>query len=430
MIKALIKEIKVLFHNHEQQFSVLGFVLQQNLIQNKAISENLKLFISEIINDVKHPDFKSYFEITTLSIEDLQCRIGRFFESTLAVNMLMNPSPKTWCCINKVSERIIECISLVRQQEAFEPFLADLGPDSKSGKTPNLALAFGRYSNKPTINDVIVTLKEQKDIVRIMLIQFMFMRDIYPLFEFDPQTQALIKEYGYGGELAKYIEAVGAKDIGPFFWNYPKFATYKDRGRGKFIPYTSTRLGISILPEDRDEFPRAATNWCPDCLCQEADLNSPYTRFLLQQDIPYVAGPSGMTTLLSSAMLFLGQFANEDEHNHYILAIMSFITGGGLHSIHEVLTVPCERLGLLKAYRPFGKKAGNYQDFFDLFSFDERVTKNIDDAWDSTVSWLCKHFPELTTEALYQVEPIRPAVPAAVKEKEAESKQRCSCSLL
>lgn len=429
MIRSLSKEIKVLFHNHEQQFSVLAFILQQHLNDNKDISENLKLFITAIINDVKHVDFKKYFELSTITEDDFECRVGRFFESNLAVNLLLNPSSKTWACVNKISQRIVDFILAVKEPEVFTRFLENLGPDSESEKIPNLALAFGRCPKKPIIDDVLLTLKEQKDFIRIMLIQFMFMRDVYPLFEFDSEAQERIRQFGYGGEIANYIQEIGTKDMGPFFWSYPKFIPYQDRGRGEFLSYTSTKLGISIRSEDRSKFPSATTTWCPDCLCQEANLESPYTKFLIKHDIPYVAGPSGMTTLLCSAMLFLGQFDNLEEHNYYILAIASFITGGGLHSLHEVLTIPQVRLGLLNAYKPYGDKAGNYQTFFELFSLDDKVTKNIDNAWDSTVSWFCKLYPELTTNASYKMK-TQPIIQPDLVAETDETKKPCFCTLM
>ncbi|MDF1928928.1 hypothetical protein PGH45_00985 [Legionella pneumophila] len=124
-------------------------------------------------------------------------------------------------------------------------------------------------------------------------------------------------------------------------------------------------------------------------------FSSEYTKTLIHRNIPYVAGPSGMTSLLSASMVFMGQFESIEEHHHYILAIMSFITGGGLHSIHEVLSVPKERLGLLASYRASGPHAGNYNDFFNLFRYDKTILQNINDAWDATINWIYKKHPDL-----------------------------------
>lgn len=401
MIRALIMDLKILFHNHEQQFSVLRFILLSTLSEHNKISPNLTRFISNIITEIRDREFQHYFCFSEVTSVDLECRIGRFFESQLAVNLLLDPSPKTWACVNKVSEKIIDLISAVGDPTIFNNFLEDLGPDPETENIPFLPLAFGRYEIPPTLSDVLETLKAQTELNRIMLIQFMFMRDAYCLLDIVPSSQEKTIRFGYGGEFAKYTEKISSEDIRPFFWSYPAFNLYKDRGRGPFLPHTSKELGICINPEDRAKFPSAPATWYPDCICQRADLDSPYTQSLVRQDIPYVAGPSGMTTLLSSAMLLLGQFDSKEEHHHYILAIASFITGGGLHSLHEVLTVPRVRLGLLKSYKAYGDKAGNYHSFFELFSMDEKFNYNLNKAWKSTINWLCELFPDLTTKSSF-----------------------------
>ncbi|MCZ4762566.1 hypothetical protein O6C96_10125 [Legionella pneumophila] len=394
-IKALMTDIKTLFHNHEQSFTTLAFILNFHLKQHPKISETLKLFINHVIKTTKNSDFLDYFKKTALSKDDLECRIPRFFESNVAINLLQNPSPSTWDSINKVSTNIIKFIDTHYDEKIFEVFLENLGPDPKNSHNPNLPLAFGRYPQKPDIKVIIETLKEQKNFARTMLIHFMFMRDVYCYFEPDIESQNRIKKFGYDGNFKQFILKNKEVDIGPFFWNYPRFSLYKDRGRGEFKFYISQKLGICITPEDTEEFPLFETTWCPDCICQEADLSSEYTQTLIHRNIPYVAGPSGMTSLLSASMVFMGQFESIEEHHHYILAIMSFITGGGLHSIHEVLSVPKERLGLLASYRASGPHAGNYNDFFNLFRYDKTILQNINDAWDATINWIYKKYPDL-----------------------------------
>lgn len=394
-IRDVIPDIKTLFHNHEQSFVVLTFVLKQHLIKHPEISERLKLLIRQIIECVDTSDFQNYFKKTGDRATELDCRVARFFESHIAMNMIQNPSPKIWDCINKISNNIIKFIELNYNETVFNTFLANLGPYQNLSQIPNLALAFGRYDYKPSIMDIIKTLKERKDFVRTMLIHFMFIRDVYFCYKPDIDTQTKIKNFGYGGSLKKYIQEKQHADISSFFSRYDKFPLYQDRGRGNFNCNVSQTMGICINPQDRKEFPYYKTSWYPDCICQEADLTSLYTKSLILHDIPYVAGPSGMTTLLSASMLFMGQFESIEEHHYYILAIMAFITGGGLHSIHEVLTVPNARLGLIEFYHPSGPHAGNYNDFFNLFRYDELIMRNIDKAWNAMVDWFCRKYPDL-----------------------------------
>ncbi|CEK09765.1 hypothetical protein [Legionella hackeliae] len=397
LLKSLINEVKVLFHNHEQQLGVFVFTLQQNLKQYPKISDELSLFILDVIESMQLDACKEYFANESPTKDDLQCRIGRIFESYLAVDILLNPGANTWRTVNKVSINLIEFIEKNYEADAFKTFLSNLGAEEESPEAPNLALAFGHFDHKPTIEEVIGTLQESKHFARIMLIHFMFMRDVYSGFTLSSKRECTIQQFEYGGDFKKFLEKNKKGDMRYFFWNYPKFPLYSDRGRSVFVDSLSKRLGICVDEEDRAEFPMAQTAWCPDAICQEADLNSPYVQSLIARDIPYVAGPSGMTSVLSGTMLFFGQFNNLDDHHYYILAIMAFITGGGLHSIHEVLTVPHVRLGLLRNYKAFGQQAGNYNDFFSLFSSDAIISNNIDKAWKSTINWLCQRYPELVT---------------------------------
>lgn len=100
-----------------------------------------------------------------------------------------------------------------------------------------------------------------------------------------------------------------------------------------------------------------------------------------------------MTSLLCGAMIFLGNLKELPQRHYYLLAIVAFITGGGLHSIHEVLTIPHVRLGLLPQYNVSGNKAGNYSSFFKLFADDDVVQDCLDNAWNSTMNWLQNKYP-------------------------------------
>lgn len=394
-IRSILPDLKNLFLNHEQSFVTLAFTLKHHLKQRSNISEPLKFFISHVLETIQDSAFQSDFKKTKVSAKDLECQAARIFESNIATIMLQNPSKATWDCISTVSNNIIQFIELNYDEELFKTFLEHLGPELNDPHKPNLPLAFGRYSTTPNIKEVIATLKEQRNFARIMLIHFMLMRDVYCHFEPSLEIQNHVKNFDYKGSLKQFILENKETDIGSFFWGYSSFPLYFDRGRGEFKPHNSQRLGICVDSKDRENFPLFETTWNPDCICQEADLDSEYTQALIRCGIPYVAGPSGMTSLLSASMLFMGQFKSLEEHHHYILAIMSFIVGGGLHSIHEVLTVFHERLGLLNFYKDYGSHAGNYNDFFNLFRNDETVSKNINHAWDATMRWMFEKYPEL-----------------------------------
>ena len=399
IVKSIISEVKVLFHNHEQQLASLVFILQQNLNQTPTISDNLRLAIVDVINALQNDRLQRHFTKNTITQDDLHCQTGRFFESHLAVNMLLNPGENTLGCVKKISNNIIEYIRLNYTDKKFNRFLDNLGPDEEDSEKPCVPFGFGRFAHRPTIRDVIDVLQEHQNFPRIMAIHFMFMRDAYTPGPTDAFREEFVTSTGYKGDLGQYKSstAESSGSLTMFLLNHHDYAPhlYKDRGRGPFRMNLSNRLGICLTRNDRNEFPTFETTWYPDSICQGAKLQSPYLQSLVRHDIPYVAGSSGMTSVLCTLMLLFGQFATYEEHQHYILAIMAFISGGGLHSIHEVLTVPHVRLGLLESYQPFGDKAGNYNEFFNLFSYDETVQVNIKNAWKKTIEWVCQRYPEL-----------------------------------
>ncbi|MFJ1269373.1 hypothetical protein ACD661_12465 [Legionella lytica] len=396
LIDSIIKNIKPYFFNHSYNFLVLEDLIKYKLSLYKLISKPLAAFLQEVVECIKNRDFKKYFEHDTIQHEDLECRVQRVFESNLAIKILSNPSKGMWKSINKISLAIISLLKKYRHQSFLNEFLDDLGPSIDSKDMPHLALAFGRFAHRPSIGEVIETLKKQDDFVQIMLIHFMFFRDAYqsiPLLKLPKNLDT------YQGDFKQYLrkEWVANEDPRIFFWDYIHFSPdlYNDRGRGEFHDELSCRLGISTHDEDIEDYPQRDTSWLPDCLCQEADINSEYVKSLVARNIPYVAGASGMTSLFCGAMLFLGQFTEQEEYNCYLLNVMAFIVGGGLHSIHEVLTVPRVRLGLLEQYDLSRTKLGSYHHFFALFQEDPVIQQNIDNAWESTIIWIKKHYSQL-----------------------------------
>tara|TARA_B110000091_G_scaffold61005_1_gene67040 strand:- start:329 stop:994 length:666 start_codon:yes stop_codon:yes gene_type:complete len=217
------------------------------------------------------------------------------------------------------------------------------------------------------------------------------MRDVYPHLKLSKSKKAEIIEKTYAGDFNDFLDSKSKDDLRMFFCNYPKYAPhlYTDRGRIRFELNSSKNMGIMLSDIDSVNLPKRKQSWFPDCLCNVADLESTYVKELIcNLDIPYVAGPSGMTSILSGVLTFLGSL-NNAEKQQYTLAIIAFIVGGGLHSIHEVLSVPTTRLGLLPIYKVSGIGAGNYGDYFKIFSQSIPEVKIIlDSSFDKLTRWM------------------------------------------
>lgn len=393
IIRSLLYDIKVFFHNHSQQLAALTFILKQNLSEYKGLSTILLSFITEVVNSLEDPSFLTYFEKKASDAPDTQCRLQRIFESHVATKMLLNPSKGMWASVNHISDVIVGCLESGGLDKAFELFLTNLGPRETSSEMPHLALAFGHFDHTPTIDEVVTVLKAKSNLTLTMLIHFLFMRDVSPYLKLGLSSESRAHKGGDFGAFLKEKEEVNPL---AFFCNYPKYAPhlYTDRGRAAFEWVASKRMGIALLPTDRGEFPAIEGSWFPDTLCQQVDIRSSYVKAITDHDIPYVSGPSGMTSVFCGAMVFLGGSTLEEQYD-YLLAVMAFMTSGGLHSIHEVLSVPQVRLGLFPGYRALGPDAGNYQQFFALFHADEVVNQNIADAWKATIDWIARHYPHL-----------------------------------
>jgi len=413
---ALIKEVKRLFENHEQSLTTLSFIIKQYLLKNKAsLSPHLIFFLKDVIDSIDNSDMKTYYQITfdDMREADLSCEFARRFESEVAVQLLMNPSKVMLDTIKGISTKIIKILQGRIPEHIFTEFLSGLGPEEPGTDLPYYAFSFGRFSKTPSLARVIDTLQSGRDFHRIMLIHFLFMRNLFPDLDLHESFASKMNDLKFTGDLGNFVEQRKGKDtyeILEFFSNYPRYAPhlYTDRGRVEFKEEATHHMGIMLDSQDRRGLLKTKTAWYPDCLCNIADLKSDYVQTLIcMHDIPYVSGPSGMTSILLGVLTFFGDMQNQTEINYYILAIMSFIVGGGLHSIHEVLTVPAIRLGILPGYITSGRGAGNYDRFFQLFENDRGIAYNLKHAWDNFISYIETHFPELCKRTVTDSDPSK-----------------------
>lgn len=394
-IKVLSSILKKAILDHTQGVNVINFHLKQT-IKTPGLSSLLVELLRDVIQF-----FNTFDKKTQLSPPDLETRIQRQVESQVAISLLQHPSKQMWECVGKVSIKIIDLIKQnAHEPELFVTFLKNINGIPGDENTPIIPFYFSHFFNKG-LDEVIKTLEEGNNLADVMLIHFAFMRDA--LLNLPTPTGDSLESYGVNahGEFAEYLASFKGNisdlhEITVFFTNYTTMSPiYADRGRKPiFNSILDTHLGIVIHEEDRKIMPTISTAWCPDCICQEADLDSLYTQSLISHEIPYVSGPSGMTSLFSSALTLLGNFSLETEKNYYFLAVLAYMVSGGLHSMHEVLSVAHIRLGLLPTYKTSGANIGNYDSFFALFADDNEVQKNLDTAWSETIKWMSNTFPE------------------------------------
>ncbi len=396
------KEIKILFLNHEKNLSTMSFIIKQSLNENKlCISWILKAFLVDVVKSIESFELKAYYRIDNDELDEscLRMDFARRFESEIVVQMLLNPSNLMLDVVQNISNRLIHILKQVDKKCIEESLLKGLGPSDEDSDFPYYAFAFGRFKETPSLDEVLTVLEQNNDLSRVMLIHFLFMRNLFPLLEFHKEFKEKIMQINFYGDLGMGIDkgfVTDYKKLVSFFCRYPDYAPhlYTDRGRVTFIPRPSSSLGIMFDDQNRTNLPSLDVTWYPDCLCNVVDLKSAYVKKLIcNYGIPYIAGPSGMTSIFMGLLTFMGEISNTDYANYYILAVTAFIVGGGLHCIHEVLTIPSVRLGLIPGYEVDGKIAGNYNAFFRFFRNDSTIQNNIKLSWNKFINYIESEYP-------------------------------------
>ncbi len=331
--------------NHEQDLSKVFQFTSGVLVQlTKKIDRKDALVLSFVFNAIQTSDFNQ-------SLEDKwKNPLGRRFESQLQIELSMNPTDRMMAALKKVSNEIVELLdrnSLVR-----EYFLYMLCEEAH-------VIAFGSFSEMPAYESVkeILLKNDKKDFISIMYMHFKFARDgIYMLDD----------EYH---ELKSRNHRTDAQMFGSQY--------YKDRGRnGRLkIEYTQ-RMGTLIDDSDfhNHQLPEHQSHWVSDSKGQSPDLTSLYTLALIENDVPYIAGPSGMTSRFMSQMLAF-EVLTKEEKQCYVLSVTAYMVSAGFHSLHEVLgpiafCLPEENLipgyHAVASVETGGRQVPNFNVFYSL----------------------------------------------------------------
>jgi hypothetical protein len=109
------------------------------------------------------------------------------------------------------------------------------------------------------------------------------------------------------------------------------------RGRTARIGAPGPTKAKGLLPpsegDNYQERERGSDRWMP------TESNMPNSTIdIMQRNLVFGAGPSGSTgTLLQAAKLF-GSL-DDEGFKQYVLAVVGYLVGGGMHSYHEVMTI-------------------------------------------------------------------------------------------
>jgi hypothetical protein len=362
--KQYLQPIKAMLENHEQDpshlIAVIGAFAEQF---EKILPEQEMTKLHKIQQALKEC---SYQQIDEDRWENI---VSRRVESQIQIELLQDPTPAMMKAVAQVSNKILDLLE--KKDDLEQPFLETLAADYHF-------IAFGSFSEVPEAEQVKRILRDNKpaDLHKIMHMHFKFARDIVCYTNKDLRQ----KNEDFDQRL--------------FYSEH-----YRDRGRKGEIEEKYTHLMGIMVDNSRManvDFPRSYPAWVSDSKAQAIDYASPFARCLIENDVPYVAGPSGMTARFIAQMLSFGDALNFAQRQSYVLSVTAYMVSAGFHSLHEVLwpiaiCLPDEKL--LPGYETDISKPANYNCFYrQMAAIDAEFNDRRDNAWVKVMDFFKNHY--------------------------------------
>jgi len=396
-IEKYINTFKLLFENHCTNIIKTKETLKT--LDYTFFPKSLEKQFQEIIQTFFH----NFLSVPNPSPFDILANV-RFYESSLAEKLLKYPPKEMMKQVGKVSTGIIKLIKAnigIVEDYIFIDFLDRLS-------TPHFTM--GTFSKNTRLQDVIDLLVENNPdkIVDIMLVHFLFMdvcfrhlkvyqklspynqlnllwNPTHKTFKTTRENKDFIDSYLYKSDLFKERGRIIIQSRNPL----SNFSIFNENNA------YSSHTGIMVhyyLPY----FEKKPYEWRQDKFSTVPDLKLSYIQEIQKHEIPYIAGPSGMATLFIPLALLGGMLDTQRDFCYYLLATVAYIVGGGLHSIHEVLTVAQYKLNLLtfslfNEYQISGDEIGNYGDFFYFFKDDPEINLIKEAVWADLISFFARN---------------------------------------
>lgn len=420
-ISKYIEKIKEAFENHEQNMDVVCDYLAKIVSQ---ISREDGKQVQLIISDISTSEYKQTPQ------ERFENPLARRAESELFAHLLVSPTKLMMQSVNRISIVILAAIDILKNEDPkrLNKFLFSLSRMASP-------IACGAFSMKtPFVEEIEKILRDNnnKKLAEIMHIHFKFARytsrsipinapDRSPVGKLAEIVKKypgnffeIIKQKNSDGKTARsYISDVLMEKSELYTYN-PKKGRKGRKGRNKELRIMPTNMLSLLRSSQRDyesDLPMRLDVWVPDCRGQEPDFESPYVMDVINNDTPYVSGPSGMTNLLLGQMEFMANFENVALKQNYLNATAAYIVGAGFHSLHEVIGPAQYSLDLVPGYHVFvpGKlkseseaklpSSPQYNVFFmQQAAIDPQFTEERNTAWQRYLKffenvYMPKHFP-------------------------------------
>ncbi|STX29210.1 serine/threonine-protein kinase [Legionella beliardensis] len=391
--------------------------IKNNLLNHKPLDkENFLQALEGLKDNISEEQYiPLYYSIKFANIEGQSLKkrwenpFNRYLESLFAIAYTTNPPKKMIEAVALISQKL----SLILEKNSNHPkvqlFLAKISQTSSEQE------AFGKFEkNLDDLTDLLTELKNvnSSNFIRVLLIHYSFAR--YLIRE-NIDFATPLPNYLLKGGFYDYLNQVNSKSNQATLSRLPQqlrkdfidgklrgascFSDWKlTRGRGDFTLNLSTNtLGTCLLRQDRELLPQLpqTISWQPDAICQAPYYPSNHIQTILNKDLTYVSGPSGMTTLMLGVLELLLALPTQELKDNYVLAIASYLVSGGLHSLHEVLLVAHDLLGYFPNYQ-----LGEYESLINHFNQDKEHQKKIISLWDNYFDYCERYFTKklLNTE--------------------------------
>jgi hypothetical protein len=348
--------------------------------------------------------------------------LARREESELFAYLLTDPTPSMMRSVNLVSREILKTIERMKTEdsELLESFLEELEESAHF-------IACGAFNETPSVCDIeqILQNNDPKQLAEIMHIHFKFGRSVSrntPIYA--PESAPVGKLTDITKSYPGFFEEIKHKGAeGKRARSYITDALMYDSELYNYIPGKGREGALknrpshrlSLMRDSQYEYdiglPERKNSWVPDCRGQNPNFNSPYVLEVINNDTPYISGPSGMTSVLLGQMEFMANLPDVTLKQNYLTAVASYVVGPGFHCLHEVIGPSQYALNLVPGYNVFtpGKPKSSdemklptspqYSVFFkQQCSIDAEFSEKRQAAWNRYLDffqnvYMPKHFP-------------------------------------
>ncbi len=277
------------------------------------------------------------------------------FESHLASHILCNP--QLFPAVSKLSSIIVDLLTrpenrrlIINLQLLKDDFADQLYSDTHFGKLGN---KLNYCPNQIEIMDAIIdALKHKQDnLPLIMHLHQLFMQRIYDALPDNRISHEMnTKRFStmtFSERIAQRLQdrpqdSRSCKEaiVDRLFKN--EFFSQRTRQKVNGTGQLTKKIGITDQSECRD---RVETELHENVLGVFTPVDgSAWLQELNQYQLPFIAGPSGHTGSSMLLALLLGNF-DEEELKQYLTATIGILTGGGYHSVHEIMSV-AKKIGI------------------------------------------------------------------------------------